>query len=237
MSVRRLIALAPLGVVTGLLLAAPVGARSLPILKPQAVSHASGGAPVVATDVVLPSRVAAAIQRASNLLDAAGTAIDTADSAKAVTSLKGMQTAVLRADKAARRQMSVVPVTEGATPGPDSVIAALTLDQTIVTTLAGLFDTKSGATVDALTHTLFATLNLRAALVNAVIALPAEGAGADYADAMPDTAAGYDDEVANLVEALSDDTLSAGGKKVLRTALAQSHVTQTRFNAAFGGGE
>ena len=62
-------------------------------------------------------------------------------------------------------------------------------------------------------------------------------AGADYADGMSDTLAGYDDEVANIREALSDDTLSAGGLSVLRAALVQSQKADAAINAAFGGGE
>jgi hypothetical protein len=217
----------------GLAFAGTASAKQLPVKK-RAVLHT-----LAADDeVVLPSRVANAIGRAQNLVDAAGLAIDTGDTTKATLSLKSLQTAVLRADRAARRQMNA-PADPNAetTPGPDSVIAVLTLEQSVITSLAGLFDTKSGAVVDAATHTLFATMNTRDKLLNAVIALPAEGAGADYADGMADTVAGYDDEVANLTEALADDTLSAGGKKVLTSALAQSKKTDANVNAAFGGGE
>jgi hypothetical protein len=233
---RRLIALAPLGLLLALVLSAPAGAKSLPI---RPISHISA---VAAEDdaVVLPSRVANAIARAQKLLDAAGTSVDTGDTVKAVASLKAVHSAILRADRAARAQMNepVDPnAEEGSTTGPDSVIAVLTLDQTAITTIAGLFDTKSGQVVDGATHALFATMNTRDKLLNAVIALPAEGAGADYSDGMADTVTGYDDEVANLSEALSSDTLSVGGKKVLTAALAQSTKTQAAATAAFGGGE
>jgi hypothetical protein len=233
---RGLIALAPLGLLLALVVSAPAGAKSLPI---RPISHTSA---VAAEDdeVVLPSRVANAIARAQKLLDAAGTSVDTGDTVKAVASLKAVHSAILRADRAARAQMNA-PVDpnaeEGSTTGPDSVIAVLTLDQTAVTTIAGLFDTKSGLVVDSATHALFGTMNTRDKLLNAVIALPAEGAGADYSDGMADTVTGYDDEVANLSEALSSDKLSVGGQKVLTAALAQSKKTQAAATAAFGGGE
>jgi hypothetical protein len=191
-------------------------------------------------EVVLPSRVANAIRRGQNLLDAAGTSIDTGDPVSAAKQLKALQNAVARVDKAARKQMNAPAdpnAEEGATTGPDSVIAALTFEQSAITTLAGYFDTKAGTVVDSLTHALFATLNVRGKLVDAVIALPAEGAGADFADGMADTLAGYDDEVANIAAALADDTLSAGGQKVLRAALVQSQATDAKINTAFGGGE
>jgi hypothetical protein len=136
--------------------------------------------------------------------------------------------------------MSAVPAdpeSDTATSGPDSVIAALTFEQGAITTLAGYFDRRSATVVDSLTHALFATMNARDKLVGAVIALPAEGAGADYADGMPDTLTGYDDEVANISEGLSDDVLSVGGKQVLTKALQQSKATDAKMNAAYGGGE
>jgi hypothetical protein len=234
MHLRRIAAPALLSVAAALLLSAPAGAKQLPI---RPVAHTAG---TDTTDVVLPSRVANAMQRAQNLLDAAGIAVDTNDTAKVSSSLNGLQTAVLRANKAATTQMNAPAdpnAEEGATPGPDSVVAVLTLDQTIITTVAGLFDTTSGATVTAATQALSATMNARDKLLNAVIALPAEGAGADYADSMSDTLAGYDDEVANITEALSADTLSADGKSALTAALAQSKKTDAAINTAFGGGE
>jgi hypothetical protein len=107
----------------------------------------------------------------------------------------------------------------------------------VVTSVAGLFDGKKGAALNGLSSALFAAMNTRDKLVAAVIALDPEGAGADFADGMADTVAGYDDEVANLTEALAVDTLSAGGKKVLTAALNQSKATQAKITAAFGGGE
>jgi hypothetical protein len=194
---------------------------------------------------VLPTRVANPIHRAQLALDKSIEFIDTGDTVKAVAALKAVRANMVRADKAARVQMNAVPpvddggedTEEPVTFGPDSVVAVLTLDYQIVTTVAGLFDTKAGIVVDGLSPLLFATLNARDSLLNAVIALDPEAAGADYADVMADILPNFDDEVANLNEGVEDDTLSAGGTKVLTKALAQSQRTQAKVALAFGGGE
>jgi hypothetical protein len=189
-------------------------------------------------DVVLPSRVQNAINRSYLSLDIAEQLVDSGDTTKAVAALKSVRANVVRANKAAVKQMNA-PVDPNAetTPGPDSVVAVLTLETTVITSLASLFDAKQGIVVDGVSPALFGVMNTRDSLVNAVIALDPEGAGAPYGDAMPDILPDFDDEVANFTEALSDDTLSAGGKKVLTAALAQSTRTDTNMNTAFGGGE
>jgi hypothetical protein len=229
---KRLVAMLALATAVVAIVATTAGANTAH--KDQTVKAA-----VEADDaVVLPSRVANAITRGQNLLEAAGTSIDSGNPTQAATQINNVVLAVRRVDKAARAQMNAVadPDSE-TTPGPDSVVGALTFEQGAITMLAGYFDGKSGTTVDALTHSLFSTLNYRDKLLNAVIALPAEGAGADYSDGMADTVAGYDDEVASLKEGLANDTLSVGGKKVITSALAQSTKTDAAANAAFGGGE
>jgi hypothetical protein len=226
---RRLVTVLLLAAAAGLPLVPAASARNgLPI----AVPAGSDTPPAESADVVLPSRVANAVARAQKLLDVVGMGIDTVDAAGAAKALKALEPAVVRIDKAARRQMSAVPASEGATPGPDSVVATLAFEQATVTTLAGYFDGQSGSILGALTHALFATMNVRDKLVRTVAAQPA-----DYGDALADELAGYDDEVANIAEAIADDRLSTGGKKVLRAALAQSKATRARINAAFGGGE
>jgi hypothetical protein len=123
------------------------------------------------------------------------------------------------------------------TPGPDSVIAVLTLDTIVVEQVSALFDTNSKGVVDALSPALYRTMGARDRLLDAVIALDPEGAGADYSDGMADTVDGYTDEAASISEALADDTLSAGGTRVLRPALAKSQATAAKVTLAFGGGE
>ncbi len=191
--------------------------------------------------VVLPGRVASAIRRAQHSLDNAEEHVDEGEYRQSVVSLRSVRRNMYRADKAARRQMNAPPVTdpdaEPVTTGPDSVIAVLTLDGTITQSLSGLFDTNSKGVVVGLTHAMFRTLNARDRLLDSVIALDPEGAGADYADGMADTVDGYADEVATLTEALADDSLSTGGRKVLTKALAQVQATNAKVVAAFGGGE
>jgi hypothetical protein len=190
-------------------------------------------------EIVLPSRVLKPIQRADISLDRAVEYVDSGDTVKAVAALKAVRANMTRADKAARKQMSAVPADPEAetTPGPDAVMAVLLLDHNIVTTLAGLFDTKAGIVVDGLSPLLFATMNARDSLLDAVIALDPEGAGVPYADAMSGIVPDFDDEVANFTDATADDQLSAGGLRVLNKALAQSQATQAKVAAAYGGGE
>jgi hypothetical protein len=240
MRTRRLTLLIPLAIAVGLLVATTGSAFSGPVTASVSAAEEPD------TEVVLPSRVANAIGRTDVALDAASVALDSGNVAGTTTLLAATRLDVFRVDRAARSQMNAAPPAEDpeaetgdepVTTGPDSVIAALSLDQAVATRVAGLFDTKKGATLDSLTSVLFAALNTRDKLLTAVLALDPEGAGADYADGMADTVAGYDDEVANLTEALASDTLSAGGKKVLTAALNQSKATQAKVAAGFGGGE
>jgi hypothetical protein len=230
----------PLTLVLGLAVAGPAGAKSVsaahaPVAHAHAAQAESDDAPV------LPSRVANAIRRTQNALDSAESHLDDGEYSQAITALRSVRGNMYRGDRAARIQLAAPAVDEDApdgTPAPsDSVVAVLGEEHTVITTVAGLFDANSQGVVDALTHTLYRTLDARDALLNGVIALDPEGAGAAYADAMPDTADQYPDEVANLTEALASDQLSAGGQKVLRPALAQVTATANVFNTAFGGGE
>jgi hypothetical protein len=237
MHVRRLAL--PLTVALGLAAASPVGAAAAPHHAPSA--HAAQDTDDVA---VLPSRVANALRRTDRSLENAETHVDEGEYAQAIVSLRNVRKNMYRADRAARAQMNAVPPVDpegegddAVTTGPDSVIAVLGAEHEVVTTVAGLFDTNSQGLVDALTHALFRTMGARDALLGAVIALDPEGAGADYADGMADTADQYPDEVANLTEALASDQLSPGGRAVLTPALAKANATAAAFAAAFGGGE
>jgi hypothetical protein len=223
----------PLGLLLGLALAIPTAS--------QATAYCGYGAPPTANDeVVLPSRVAIAISRTERSICKAEEHADEGEYSQAVVSLRSARRNMYRADRAARRQMNIVPdpnSEDESTPGPDSVIAVLNLDSEVVTTVSGLFDGNSQGVVDGATHALFRTLNARDRLLDAVIALDPEGAGADYSDGMADTVDGYTDEVANLTDALADDQLSPGGARVLRAARTQVTATAAKVNAAFGGGE
>ena len=135
--------------------------------------------------------------------------------------------------------MNAVPADPEAetTPGPDSVIAVLTLDQEVIVGVADLLNGQSGTLVGALGTTLTTAQTTRDKLLDTVLALDPEGAGVGYADGMADTIDGYADEVANLTEGLSDDKLSTGGKSILTAGLARSKATAAKIDAAYGGGE
>jgi hypothetical protein len=195
--------------------------------------------PAADDTVVLPSRVAAAIRRTETALANAEEHVDEADYTKAIVSLRAVRQNLVRADTAAKRQMNAIPADPNAetTPGPDSAIAVLTLDQEAAVTIAGLFNGNTGALVTALASTISTAQLTRDRLLNTIIGLDPEGAGADYADGMADTLDGYTDEVANLNEALADDSLSAGSAGALRGALARANATLAKINTAFGGGE
>ena len=126
---------------------------------------------------------------------------------------------------------------EAATTPADTVAAVLTLEQEVITDLSGLLGGNTGSLVGAIGTTITAVQTARDNLINQVVGLDPEGAGADYADVMADTVAGYDDEVANMTDALADDVLSAGAKSLLTSALAKSKATQAKIQTAFGGGE
>jgi hypothetical protein len=229
---RIVLALASLMLALGLADAA--SAAPLPI-GPATIAQAEPADEVV----VLPSRVAAAIRRTENSLAKAEEHVDEAEYAKAIISLRAVRKGLARADKAARRQMNAVPADPEAetTPGPDAVIAVLSLHQEVIVGVAGLFAGNSGTLVGALSTTLSTAQTTRDKLLDEVLALDPEGAGVGYADGMADTLDGYADEVANLSEALADDSLSAGSKSALNPALARSTATAAKINTAFGGGE
>jgi hypothetical protein len=191
-------------------------------------------------EVVLPSRVAAAIERSQNAVDRTEARVDDAQYAAALKSLAALAVDITRAHKAGVQQMNAEPADPEAetTPGPDSVIAVLALEQASITRLAGMFDRITNSNVvSALDAALAAAGNKRKALLNTVVGLDPEGAGADYADGMADTVDGYADEVANLTEALKVDQLSSAGRAALTRALARANAAAETVNAAFGGGE
>jgi hypothetical protein len=221
----------PLGLVIGLALAIPTASQA-------AAYCGYGAAPAADDEVVLPSSVANAIRRTERSACKAEEHVDEGEYSQAVVSLRSLRRNMYRADRAARRQMNAVVDPEAeTTPGPDAVIAVLGLESDVVTTVSGLFDGNSQGVVDGATHALFRTLNARDRLLDAVIALDPEGAGADYSDGMTDTVDGYTDEVASITDAIGDGQLSPGGGRVLRAALNQVTATSAKVSAAFGAGE
>jgi hypothetical protein len=204
-----------------------------------ASARVAAEAPADDDAAVLPSRVASPLHRVDSSISKAEEHVDEEEYAKAIVSLRSVRRNVFAADKAAKRQINAVPADPEAetTSGPDSVIAVLNAEQAAIERVASLFNGNSGALVTALASTIVYVQGYRDRLINAIVALPAEGAGADYSDGMADTVDGYADEVANLTEALADDKLSAGGKSALTAALNRSKATAAKINTAYGGGE
>jgi len=192
-------------------------------------------------EVVLPSRVAAAIAYTQDAVDQAARRVDNGRWKRANTSLAAVGVNVARAHRAGMHQMTV-PVAEEAetTPGPDSAVAVLTLEQGVITNLAALFDGITAShpyVIKSLSTAITQANTSRNLMLDAILALDPEEAGADYADGMTDTVDGYTDEVANLTEALQDDVLAPAARTALTTALANSQATAAKVSAGFGGGE
>jgi hypothetical protein len=192
-------------------------------------------------EVVLPTRVAVTIARTQDAIDRAMRRLDDSRYAAGRRSLAAAVVNLNRTHRAGMAQMNATPVDPEAetTPGPDSVVAVLTLEQAAIANLGGLFDGITGhpLVVAGIDRALAAADSNRNLMLDAVIALDPEEAGADYSDGLADTLDGFTDEVANLTEALHDDQLSVAGRTALTNALSRSLATAAKVNAAFGGGE
>jgi len=232
-----------LGLVVGLVAVSVGAAQPGSVAEPAGAEVVASASQEADEAVVLPSRVSAAILRATGAVDRTEARIDDTGYAGALLSLKAIGADIGRANRAAVRQLNAVPPEdeeggEVTPPGPDSVVAVLTAEQSAVTRLAGLFDAVTNVpVVNGLNSALTSAQATRDKLVNAVVGLDPEGAGVDYADVMADTVDGYADEVANLTEALQLDRLTPAGRAALNRALTRAKATQAKINAAFGGGE
>jgi len=123
-------------------------------------------------------------------------------------------------------------------PGPPAVLAATRLDYRVSTGATALFDgQRRDRLVRQLRRSVATAQRRRDALLDAVIALPAEGDGADYADGMADTLGQYDREVETISAALTTFALTAPARIGLTNSLARAEATRAKVNKAFGGGE
>jgi hypothetical protein len=238
-----------LGLVVGLAVAA-VGPAASASAQESAGHHRGAQAhaksfmaawPTPDDEVVLPSRVAAAIAYTQDAVDQAARRVDNAKWKRANTSLAAVGVNIARAHRSGIYQMTLPAVEEAeTTPGPDSVVAVLGLEQGVITNLAALFDGITAShpyVIKSLSTAMTQANTSRNAMLDAVLALDPEEAGADYADGMTDTVDGYTDEIANLTEALHDDVLAPAARTALTTALANSQATAAKVSAGFGGGE
>ena len=187
-------------------------------------------------EVILPSRVDAALRRTLAAMERASASVDDRQPRAAIAALTAARLNVTRAQLAGTRQVQAVPppdTEEESTAGPDSVLAILNVDQVVITQLAGLFDRQSGVQLSAaLKSTLNLALARRAEMLTLVLGLNEEK-GAPYLDVLIDTVPNYADEVANITEAIADDHLSAANKKTLQAALTKSKAANAQVLKAF----
>jgi hypothetical protein len=196
-------------------------------------------APPLDPEVILPARVDAALGRSLSALDRSEARVDDRQYGTAAVSLSALAADLNRSHRAAWAQFRapVDPESES-TAGPDSVMAMLAVEQSAITRLAGLYDTVTDpAVLNRLGGAMNVALAKRDVLVNAVIKLDPEGAGAAYADGMADSVDGYTDEVGCLTEALKVDRLTTSARAALNNALTRSKATAAKVLAAYGGGD
>ena len=195
--------------------------------------------PVPDDDIVLPSRVAVAISLAQDSVDQAAMRVNNRSWKLANRSLAAVRANVVRAHRAGAYQVSLpVPEEAETSPGADSAVAVLTLENGVITNLAALFDGIPAGhplVVKNLSDTLTQANWKRNKMLDNILALDPEEAGAPYADAMADTVDGYTDEVANITEALRRDVLTPAARDALTKALKRSTATAAKVSAAFGG--
>jgi hypothetical protein len=91
--------------------------------------------------------------------------------------------------------------------------------------------------VSSLNYPLKRTHGRRDSMLDAVIALPAEGARGDYDDGMSDTLGTYPGEEKLISSALQNDALIEAAHTGLTNALARVRATDKKVHAVWGGGE
>jgi hypothetical protein len=188
----------------------------------------------------VPTSVARPISRARGALKAAATQIANRRFARALDSLGSLQFYLRRAHRAGMAQIGAPPTDpeEDTPPGPVSVLAVLDLEHRVTMRGVALFDgLRRYAVVSSLRETLWYDHHYRDAMLDAVIGLPPEGAGSDYADGMADTLPSYVTEVNRVKTALAQYRLTDSARLGLNRALDRIQATQAKVNKAFGGGE
>ena len=226
-----------------------VGLTVVSIATAQAADPEEDGTP-------LPGSVATTISRANTSLTKAVTRLQhRRKPISAVRSLAALRTDVSKAHKAGMAQIGRPPADPESDdpPGPVSVVAVLNFEHQVAVRLLPAFNgLRRRKVVLGLRNTLSTTFTYRNRMLNAVIALPPEGAGADYADGMADTIGIYATEVNLYTAALNQWVeatlpvqpapmgtyrLTPAGHSALQIALVRVGNTRTKFDTAFGGGE
>lgn len=188
----------------------------------------------------VPKPVATPIAQARAALAAAKVQVQKHQNVKAVASLTTLRINVAKAHQAGMAQIGKPPADPESDdpPGPPSVIAVLNMEHAVGNGVVAMFNgTKKHTVLHALRDTLYGTHVTRDKMLHRVIALPPEGAGADYSDDMSDTTGLYANEVNVVTAALKTYVLTPGGRVGLTNALTRVRATKATFDKAFGGGE
>jgi hypothetical protein len=268
-------ALLPVAVAAGLVAASPAAA------SPQAadpVAHASGGGG--GTPPPLPAIVRTRVQRTENALERLTESVDDGDAthaAKTAKVIRGQLSAAWRgtkyyikhapppppvADDARVHVKDLAPhvrarITGGAAAAgviadpPTTTIGVFQLQDDVISTIVELTDGARVPLLDAMSSTLFYTLDKRDAAVEDVHTLApppppvaddarfhvrahASGGavgGGTFEAVMPQVVGMIDDELQQIDGLQSDATdLRPGAKKILRAAEAQALITQRQVN-------
>jgi hypothetical protein len=190
--------------------------------------------------LALPGSVATPIQRARAALAKTEDQLTLHRYGKALDSLQVLRRNVVKANKAATEQIGLPPTDPESDdpPGPPSVFAVLKLDHRVTMRLVPRFDALSRIdVVSSINSTLTRTHGRRDNMLDAVIALPAEGARGDYDDGMSDTLGMYPAEEKLISSALQNDALIDSAHTGLTNALARVQATDAKVNVVWGGGE
>jgi hypothetical protein len=185
----------------------------------------------------VPASVSNQIGRADAALAQANQQVGNQQFGQATTSLGLVRAHVGKAHAAAIAQIGAPPTDPESDdpPGPPAVIAVLGLDHRVGMDVVPLFNGRTEpAVVNALQETLTVTYAARGQMLNRVIGLNPEGAGADYADDISDTLDTYKAEVQQLNSALAEYQLSESGRAALSNALTRVSATQAKVKRAFG---
>jgi hypothetical protein len=191
---------------------------------------------------VMP-KVAAQIRRSDKSLNKAENQIDDNKYVKAANRLRVARLYMWKARvNAGRLLVEPVDEEEGAEPPEgveepeepeeppytpvDTAQAVLDLQDRGVLAASNLFDEVTDATINTqLAMTLSASVNGRDALLAQVNALDPEGAGADFADILPDLADPLNGEIDNITVTIQYDTLANQARTALNSARTKIQAT------------
>jgi hypothetical protein len=208
--------------------------------QPRYVTDAGTSSSQVAAPAAIPDSVSEPLQRARRALDRAVTQLRHRHRAKAIRALGQLKDNVTLAHGAGLDQIGAPPPDPESddAPGPPSVLAVVKFEHQVTMNLSTRFEHRGkGKILDALRNALRRAHHCRDLMIDAVIALPPEGDGADYADGMADTLGLYTAEVKLLKGVLATHKLTSSGRVAVRNALKRVEETNAKMIRAFGGGE